>query len=117
MGYSFTLTPKDIYGVEEPTIPEGYKVVGFRPVNKGENYLTDGNWGVIFSFKEYDPGPREPRLILEKLPGKRLLEIGTCHKCAFYTSFGYCHHPETKERHVTNVTKGIPEWCPLPKAP
>lgn len=116
MAYSYTLTPKDIYGVEEPPIPKGYKVVGFRPVNKGENYLTDGRIvNEVFSFEVYYPGPREPRLILEKLPEKkRLLEVEHCYQC-MYRNGAYCNNGQLPR--LISQIGGIPSWCPLPKAP
>lgn len=111
--YTLTITPEDIYGAEGPRIPEGYKMVDFRPVRKGDMYLPTGTVATrVFTCEDLIPGPREPRLILEKLPEKRLLEIENCGNCFHRSSFGYC--TMVANRYVSSM--GIPNWCPLPKA-
>lgn len=121
MAYSYTLTPKDIYGVEEPEVPKGYKITGFRLPKVGETILT-----VRLKMAGYlevpDNVPLGPRLILEKLPEKRLLtkEIAACKQCPHFVILAYeleyrCDNNATKPILVNMNT--IPEWCPLPKAP
>lgn len=103
--YTFTITVKDIYGTENPEIPKGYKVVGFRIPTKGSNemFLTDDS-AAVYSVRDFFPGKREPRLILEKLPEKRFLEMS---KCAM------CPHFDLYDAQLTGLTS-IPDWCPLP---
>lgn len=59
---SRTITPTEVYGKENPEVPEGYEIVDFRPPKKGENFLV---------FYESAPasfnfGETEPRFILKK---------------------------------------------------
>jgi len=117
MGYSFTLTPKDIYGVEEPEIPKGYKVVGFRPPQMDEIYRSKVDCTAEVA-DHVDASSlrsnRNPRLILEKLPEKRLLVLETCFRCGYFDS-GHTHCNATGN--AVPSLYSIPEWCPLPKAP
>lgn len=118
--YTFTITVKDIYGTENPEIPKGYKVVGFRPPNTAE-WILDwvGKTGPIRAAKDDWTG--HPRLILEKLPEKRryVKDVSRCLDCPhhgyLYERGHVCIH--TAARKIdTNAHMNIPEWCPLPIA-
>lgn len=118
MDYTFTITVKDIYGTENPEIPKGYKVVGFRIPTKGSNemFLTNDS-AAVYSVRDFFPGKREPRLILEKLPEKRFLEMSKCAMCPHFDLYdaqlnrSLCR--KTGKSPVAGLTS-IPDWCPLP---
>jgi len=123
MAYSYTLTPKDIYGVEEPEIPKGYKVVGFRPPQLRELYRSNGSASVYIADDIDVTSMRGlPRLILEKLPEKRRMtwdieNCDGCRWCRLKLSNGEpCCYRTSPPRQIANVFV-FPEWCPLPKAP
>lgn len=117
MAYSYTLTPKDIYGVEEPEVPKGYKITGFRLPKVGETILT-----VRLRMAGYlevpDNVPLGPRLILEKLPEKRLIDVASCSTCPYSGTMRHdiCWHPSTWGYGIPNP-QYFPMWCPLPTAP
>ncbi len=72
MNTSYIITVKDVYGVEEPTIPEGRAAKAFRVPKKGDEYL--GDFGIYFKARAEDYHYRTPVIILTPAP-KKLKEV------------------------------------------
>lgn len=68
-------TIKDIYGTDNPVIPNGYMAVEFRPPRVGETYLSY-NHNILLEPNNDFPND-SPRIILEKYERKVIKLVET----------------------------------------
>lgn len=67
MNSSVTITIKDIYGTENPNIPEDYEAVEFRVVKPNEQYLPSQVATEVWIYTSNSSvGRAGPRIILQK---------------------------------------------------
>ena len=64
MTYILRVTTKDIYGVATPAIPNGYRIVDFRPPQFHELFLTNPGSHLPINVAQFNYNRCEPRLIL-----------------------------------------------------
>lgn len=87
--YQKTVTVKDVYGLDDPSIPEGYESTGeFRPPKNEDWFLT--NYSIRAVICSMDWVDEEPRIILRKKKIKRVIytqvRTGTPQPGEFYQS-------------------------------
>lgn len=66
MTYTLQITTKQIYGVNNPAIPDGFKVVGFRPPKDGDAYIPTNRSHISeIRVSDWNWAPADPRIIVQ----------------------------------------------------
>ncbi len=88
--YTSKIAIKDIYGMKNPEIPQGYEALEFRPFENGEIWLSSVTFSAITATSR-DKDFKGPRIILKKLPELRrfVVEFQRDSSLDFCGDFGY----------------------------